>query len=75
MADLNIDEVQAKDEIKICDVELKMLKSAGMETSEIENILKIARSFFILGLFDKSFQFASRANRMIAETREGKSET
>jgi len=75
MAEEKIGEGQAKDQIQICDTELKKLKSAGVETSDIENVLRIAHSFFLLGVFDKSFQFAGSAYRMIEEKRKEIHET
>jgi len=67
MVELDIDEEQAKAQIEACEAELKGLKSQGAENPDAELSLKLALSFFKVGLFAKAFLSAVRARRLIAE--------
>jgi len=64
MAELDIDEDQAGAQIKACEAELGELRSNGMENRDAERSLKLARSFFKVGLFDKAYLSAVRGRRL-----------
>jgi hypothetical protein len=62
-----IDRDQARSQIEKCELQLK---EGGPQTelAEAERYLKIARSFYRLGSFNKAFLFAVRARRIARET-------
>ena len=62
-----IDRDQARSQIEKCELQLK--DGAGQaELAEAQRCLKIARSFYRLGSFNKAFLFAVRARRVARET-------
>jgi len=61
-----IDREQAQNQIEKCESQLRE-ESAGMDQSEAQRYLKIARSFYRLGSFTKAFLFAVRARRVARE--------
>ncbi len=67
MVDSGIDEGQAKAQIEVCETEIKALNSEGAKNVEANSALKLARSFFRLGEFEKAFLFAVRARRLAIE--------
>jgi len=61
-----IDQDQALNQIEKCEIMLRD-EPAGTDLSEAQRYLKIARSFFRLGSFNKAFLFAVRARRIAKE--------
>jgi hypothetical protein len=62
-----IDRDQARSQIEKCELQLK--EGGGQtELAEAQRCLKIARSFYRLGSFNKAFLFAVRARRVARET-------
>jgi hypothetical protein len=61
-----IDQDQALTQIEKCETQLRE-EPAGTDLSEAQRYLKIARSFYRLGSFNKAFLFAVRARRIAKE--------
>ncbi len=62
-----IDREQALSQIERCETQLKE-GAAEPGFTEAQRYLKIARSFYRLGSFNKAFMFAVRARRLAKET-------
>lgn len=62
-----IDRDQARSQIEKCELQLKEGDGTN-EMAEAQRYLKIARSFYRLGSFNKAFLFAVRARRVAKET-------
>ncbi len=61
-----IDRDQARNQIEKCELQLK--EGGGpSDLTEAQRYLKIARSFYRLGSFNKAFLFAVRARRLAKE--------
>lgn len=61
-----IDQDQALTQIEKCESQLRE-EPTGTDLSEAQRYLKIARSFYRLGSFNKAFLFAVRARRIAKE--------
>lgn len=61
-----IDRDQARNQIDKCESQLKESGGQG-DLAEAQRYLKIARSFYRLGSFNKAFLFAVRARRIARE--------
>lgn len=61
-----IDRDQARSQIEKCELQLK--EGGQSDLAEAQRCLKIARSFYRLGSFNKAFLFAVRARRVARET-------
>jgi len=69
MVSTDIDEEQAKAQIKICEGELIEAESDGIDTKDAEPTLRLARAFLRDRNYEKAFLHAVRARRMTLESR------